>query len=61
LLQARDEVLEERGVRVFNKLRGTPSMEESTSPQAECYFEWNIGPMNGCIENEVFVDAWALF
>lgn len=60
LERARDEVLDETGIRVFSRLRGVSGQGSSGRPD-ECYFEWNMGPANGAIEDEVFVDAWRRF
>lgn len=45
---------------MFNRLRGTGGAGLYARP-GECYFEWNVGPANGSIEDEVFVEAWAAF
>lgn len=60
LERARDEVLEKTGVKVFGRLRGTDG-EGSNGRPGECYFEWNMGPTNGSIDDAVFAEAWAAF
>ena len=51
------EVAEETGgVHVFSRLRG--NFQGDSSKQ---YFEWNMGDVNGAVEDIVFIDAWRLF
>lgn len=57
LERARDEVLRETGVKVFNRLRGVDG-QGSNGRQNECYFEWNLGPFNGSFDEKVFGQAW---
>lgn len=60
LERARDDVLAETGVKVFSRLRGVDGGGFNGRP-GECYFEWNLGPANGSVEDSVFVDAWKAF
>lgn len=60
LERSRDEVLEETGVKVFRRLRGVEGQGAHGRP-GECYFEWNMGPANRSIPDEVFLGAWRAF
>lgn len=60
LERARDDVLAEKGIKVFNRLRGTNGEGFNGRP-GECYFEWNVGPLNVSIPDELFVEAWTSF
>ncbi|GMH70288.1 hypothetical protein TrLO_g1628 [Triparma laevis f. longispina] len=52
--KAEKAVFEETGVHVFSRLRGEFGEEKM-------YFEWNMGEVNGRIEDQVFLENWKLF
>eukprot|EP00965_Chrysotila_dentata_P239141 6202921-Pleurochrysis_carterae.AAC.1 len=54
---ARDEVLAELDIKLYNKLRAC-----GVGPgKDECYFEITVGPNNIEIPDDVFVHAWSCF
>lgn len=57
---ARDEIVAEKGIKLFGRLRGIDG-EGSRGRPGECYFEWQIGPANEPIKDNVFVEGWSVF
>ncbi len=58
---ARDIVLHDTGVSVFNRIREIPEVDSSRELSFGSYFEWTIGTMNGSIKNEVILNSWKKF
>ena len=52
--KAKVQVFAEKNVNVYSRLRGG----EDDPVQ---YFEWNMGDVNGRIDDSVFVDCWESF
>ena len=49
----------ESGVRVFSRIRGTGMA--GTPAAAQSYFEFNMGPLNAAVGDEVWVKGWGAF
>lgn len=58
---ARDIVLHDTGVSVFNRIREIPEIDSSRKLGFGAYFEWTIGTMNCSIDNEVILNSWKIF
>ena len=56
--EVRDALLEKTGVKVFSRLRAIPETDARFDLGYKAYFERTIGRANGCISDEIILEAW---